>query len=55
MVFTYGFMLDTPVVSLPFGIAVLMVWYQQWRAPAGKFAGHPVAIGALCLFAALAG
>ncbi len=55
MVFTYGFMLDTPVVSLPFGIAVLTVWYLQWRAPAGKFAWHPLAIGGLCLFAALAG
>jgi 4-amino-4-deoxy-L-arabinose transferase-like glycosyltransferase len=55
MVFAYGFMLDTPVVSLPFGIAVLIAWTAQWRAPAGSFAWHPLAIGALCAGAALAG
>jgi hypothetical protein len=48
-------MLDTPVVSLPFGIAVLIAWAAQWRAPVGTFAWHPLAIGALCTFAALAG
>jgi len=48
-------MLDTPVVSLPFGIAVLLAWTTQWRAPAGTFAWHPLAIGALCTAAALAG
>jgi 4-amino-4-deoxy-L-arabinose transferase-like glycosyltransferase len=55
MVFAYGFMLDTPVVSLPFGIAVLLAWITQWRAPAGRFGWHPAATGALCLFAAMAG
>jgi hypothetical protein len=55
MLFTYGFMLDTPVVSLPFGIAVLLAWHQRWRAPAGERAWHPLAVGVLCAAAALAG
>jgi 4-amino-4-deoxy-L-arabinose transferase-like glycosyltransferase len=55
MFFTYGFMLDTPVVSLPFGVAVLLLWFAQWRAPAGARAWHPAAIAAVCALAALAG
>lgn len=34
MLFTYGFMLDTPVTSLPFGLAVALVWNRSWRATA---------------------
>lgn len=55
MFFTYGFMLDTPVVALPFGVAVLLLWYRQWRAPAGQRGWHPVAVAAVCALAALAG
>jgi hypothetical protein len=55
MFFTYGFMLDTPVVSLPFRIAVLLLWHRQWRADDGGWAWPPVAVAAVCALAALAG
>lgn len=55
MVFAYGFMLDTPVVSLPFGIAVLLAWTVRWQTPADQPGWPPIATGALCAFAALAG
>jgi hypothetical protein len=55
MWFTYGFMLDTPVVAFPLGVAVLLVWYRRWTAAPDRRAFHPVAVGAVCAVAALAG
>jgi hypothetical protein len=51
MVTTYGFMLDTPVTSLPFGIAVALLWARAWRGIT-----VPAAMaGAIALGASLSG
>ncbi len=55
MVAIYGSMLDTPVTSFPFGLAVVLVWYRQWRATPGEFAVHPLLIAAVAAMAAAAG
>ncbi|MGI8777617.1 MAG: hypothetical protein ACR2LJ_09595 [Acidimicrobiales bacterium] len=51
MLLVYGSMLDTPVTSLPFGLAVLLVWE---RARIGKRVPWPLASG-LTAVAVLAG
>ena len=47
MIAVYGTMLDTPVVGLPFGIAVLLLW-QRARS------GHPTPVGLVAAVTALA-
>jgi hypothetical protein len=52
MLVAYGPMLDTPVTELPFGVAVLIAWYRDWRGD------RPVPwwlAGGLALVASLAG
>ena len=55
MYFTYAFMLDTPVVSLPFGIAVLLLWSRRWQLPDGQRATPSVITAVACAAAAMAG
>lgn len=55
MFFTYGTMLDTPVVAFPFGVAVLLMWLRRWRTPEGQRATSPWLTGATCAAAALTG
>jgi hypothetical protein len=50
MVATYGPMLDTPVVGLPVGAAVLAVWVREWPAePATRLPSVPVAVALAAL------
>jgi hypothetical protein len=48
----YGLMLDTPVTSFPFGLAVALVWHRQWQAPERR---RPWVAFAVSLVAALSG
>ena len=47
MMIVYGSMLDTPMTSLVFGVAVLLAWQRQWQ-------GRPLPIVATGLLAVLA-
>ncbi len=57
MFFVYGLMLDTPVTSLPYGLAVALLWYADWTTGDGGGAARPprVLAAVLSLLAGLAG
>jgi hypothetical protein len=48
-------MLDTPVTSFSFGLAVALLWYRQWRAAPDERAVHPLLAGVVAALAALSG
>jgi hypothetical protein len=62
MFWVYGVMLDTPVTSFPFGVAVILLWFRDWRAiapdppAAAQPAPVPIALsGLVSVLAGLAG
>lgn len=54
MYLVYGSMLDTPVTSFVFGLAVLLAWHALWEGRSAWFTNGPALI-VLALLAALAG
>ncbi len=55
MVFTYGSMIDTPVISFPFGVAVMLLWFRQWRSTEDDPAAPAWLTTIACLLAAISG